>query len=493
MKHHRRHDMIATAVILTVTITLPTVGAAGTFGLHIGSGGFGVSVGFGDWGVYTSSWSDPYWSFSFDATLAGYGEWTWVSGLGRVWRPWVATSWRPYTYGRWVFTSYGWTWVAYEPWGYVPHHYGSWAYTVFGWVWVPGYSYSCANVVWVRTGGYVGWYARPPRGWSHAQHGFYHGYNHGYRDGYGSGYFDGYHDGWRDARYATYVDWRHFGSENVSRHSVTHTIASGSRIEGLSGGPTRDEIQRRGGGAVAETAVSRRTVKMNGREITVARPEGMAQSIERNASEAVGSALSRQAIERRQPLVAPRAASSAREEAASKPGLHAREPATVAAQPSIRQASPQIQKPSNPARSSSVRQPLPAQSAPRAATRVTSSSSNAERRAAIAPQLSSRPSTDTGRASEGTSRSVPSAVQRRQPSSKDQSLSQSSIRRQSISQPSSLQSRAPAPSRPQSSAAERPESASRSASVPSQRSTSARGDETSSKQRTNEPSRKRRD
>ncbi len=304
MRNHRRHVLLAPVIVLVVTFAAPTVDAGGGVGIHLGSGGFGVSVGFGDWGVYTRSWSDPYWSIDFNATLAGYGEWVWVSGLGRVWRPWVAASWRPYTHGRWVSTGYGLTWVAYEPWGYVPHHYGSWAYASFGWVWVPGYSYSCANVVWVGSRGYVGWYARPPWGWSHAKHGFRHGYRHGFRDGYDSGYSDG----WHDARYATYVDWKHFGSDNVSRHAVTHRIASQNHIEGRTVAPSRDEIRQRGGAIVTETRLSRRTVKVDGREITIARPEGVARSIERNAAETVGSSLSGEALERRQPLVRPRTA-----------------------------------------------------------------------------------------------------------------------------------------------------------------------------------------
>jgi hypothetical protein len=311
-------------MVLTATLAAPTVEAGGAFGLHIGGGGFGVAVGFGDWGVYTNSWADPYWSINFNATLSGYGQWTWVRGLGKVWRPWVNASWRPYTHGRWVWTSYGWTWVAYEPWGYVPHHYGQWAYCSYGWVWVPGYTYTAANVVWVRAGGYVGWYARPPWGWSHARHGFRHGYHHGYHDGWGNGYHTGYSDGWRDARYATYVDWQHFGSENVSRHSVSHRIASNNRIDGLAGGPAQAEIRRRGGTAVPEAEVSRRTVRMDGREITIARPEGVARSIERNAADTVGSALSRRALEQRQPMAKPRPVDAEAEYDRARPATEAR-------------------------------------------------------------------------------------------------------------------------------------------------------------------------
>lgn len=283
------------ALILVLTCGVPAAGAGGAFGIHIGGGGFGVSVGFGDWGVYTNSWSDPHWAIDFHASLSGYGNWVWVAGLGRVWRPWVTSSWRPYTYGRWVSTGHGLTWVAYEPWGYIPHHYGNWAYSSFGWVWVPGYSYSCANVTWVGSGAYIGWYARPPRGWSHAAR----GYHRGYRDGY----INGYREGWDDARYATFVGWNNLGAENVAHHTVTYRVASTRRIESLGRSPAAGEVLRKGGATVYETHLSLRTVSMDGHEITIARPEGMARSIERNAAESVSRALSEEALEQRQPRV----------------------------------------------------------------------------------------------------------------------------------------------------------------------------------------------
>ncbi len=311
MKDRRRIAALAPVLGLVCAIATPPVDAGGTFGLYVGGGGFGVSVGFGDWGVYTNSWSDPYWSIEFNAVLAGYGEWVWVDGLGSVWRPWVAAGWRPYTYGRWVSTSFGWTWVAYEPWGYVPHHYGNWAYSSFGWVWQPGYTYSCANVTWVRTGGYVGWYARPPYGWSHAAHGFKHGYRDGYRTGYRDGYYDGSDRGLNDARYGTYVGWNDFGSDNVSRHQVAHQHASKGRVvENGAKAPSSLELRQRGSAVPVEAHMSQRTVTMGGREVTIARPEGVARSIERHAADTVSSALSPTALEQRQPMVRPSATAS---------------------------------------------------------------------------------------------------------------------------------------------------------------------------------------
>jgi hypothetical protein len=484
--------MIAAALALTVAFAAPTVEAGGAFGLHIGSGGFGVSVGFGDWGVYTRSWSDPYWSLNFNATLAGYGEWTWVSGLGRVWRPWVAASWRPYTHGRWVSTSYGWTWVAYEPWGYVPHHYGSWAYASFGWVWVPGYSYSCANVVWVRAGGYVGWYARPPWGWSHANHSFHHGYHHGYQDGFGNGYHSGYSDGWRDARYATYVDWKHFGSDNVARHSVTHRVASNNRVEGLTNGPTRDEIRRRGGATMAQTQLSRRTVTMDGREITVARPEGVARSIERNAAATAGSALSRKALERRQPLVKPRAANASGTASSSRPAGASRETRSPEVHRSTRDSSSSRSRQSGiSARSAFERQPTAGRSAPRKSAPVTGSSSSARREDADALQLRPRRTEEIGLVGERGSRSAPSASGRSRSPSKQQRVAQPS-QSSSSSKRSSIQTRAPAPSRRQSAAPQQRTTTSRPSPSRSEQSTSARSKRESTEKSNEKPSRRRR-
>jgi hypothetical protein len=491
MRNHRRIAMIAAALISAVSFATPTVEAGGAFGVHIGSGGFGVSVGFGDWGVYTSSWSDPYWSINFNATLSGYGQWTWVSGLGRVWRPWVAASWRPYTHGRWVSTSCGWTWVAYEPWGYVPHHYGSWAYTSFGWVWVPGYGYSCANVVWVRSGGYVGWYARPPWGWSHAHHGFRHGYDHGYGDGFGNGYRSGYHDGWTDARYATFVDWRHFGSDYVAHHSVSHTIASGSRIEGLANAPTRDEVRRRGGGTMTQTQLSRRTVTVDGREVTIARPEGVARSIERNAAQTVSSALSRQAIERRQPLVMPRTASGIGEASSSRPAFSSREPRSAESQQSAHRTSPQIRQPAISVRSTSEWQQEERRAGSGTASRITGSSSSARRGTVDALQLKTRTTDEVGLVGNRGSRSAPSASQRSRSPSQPQPVMQTSRQRSSSRQPS-LRVSAPESGQRHSSAGQSRTTAARQNSVQSEKTTSARSRQQSTEKGNDESSRRRR-
>jgi hypothetical protein len=296
MNDHRRLVMSIAVIGLLLALVSPPVHAGGRLGFHVGSHGLGISLGFGDWGVYTSAWSNPRLALTYDAALAGYGEWVWVDGLGRVWQPWVSGGWRPYTHGRWVYTSLGWTWVAYEPWGFIPHHYGHWASTHLGWVWVPGYTYHPARVVWVGAGVYVGWYATPPRGWSHTAHGYHHSSHRGYRKGYRHGYRDGRHD----AQHATYVRWNHIGAENLYRHSVSHSVASRSRIETRDVPPSTEEVRRRGGVRMKETRLAQRTVSVDGRRVALARPEGIIDSVERHSSDTVRRALTSEAIQSRQ-------------------------------------------------------------------------------------------------------------------------------------------------------------------------------------------------
>ncbi|ABS26467.1 conserved hypothetical protein [Anaeromyxobacter sp. Fw109-5] len=95
---------------------------------------------------------------TFYGPLAAHGEWVSAGAYGRVWRPHVASGWRPYYYGHWEWTSEGWFWVSDEPWGWAAYHYGRWAYDGFhGWVWIPGYQWAPAWVSWRWSGDVVGW------------------------------------------------------------------------------------------------------------------------------------------------------------------------------------------------------------------------------------------------------------------------------------------------------------------------------------------------
>jgi len=284
---------LSIATVALVALAAPA-NAGGSFSVHIGTPGFGLSFSSNTWAPYGGAWSDPSWSVNFGVALDGYGDWVYVSDLGRVWRPWVAPGWRPYTHGRWVWTSVGWTWVAYEPWGWIPHHFGHWAYAPAGWVWVPGTVWHPGNVTWVSHAGWVGWYPCPPRGWSHAARGWSRGYAHGYSDGYG--------DGWRDARYATWVDWRHLGtSEDVSRVAVTEDrisrLDTPGSVEVLARAPSRVAVEARTRQPVTQASLERRAVTIDGRTVTVARPAGVAvdEGLRRSAPRTVETALGRSA------------------------------------------------------------------------------------------------------------------------------------------------------------------------------------------------------
>jgi hypothetical protein len=97
--------------------------------------------------------------------LAPYGRWFRVDGHGWVWTPHgMPVGWRPYTYGYWVWTDYGWTWVSRWRWGWAPFHYGRWFFHAHhGWVWVPGTVWGPAWVVWRHRPGWIGWAPLPPQ------------------------------------------------------------------------------------------------------------------------------------------------------------------------------------------------------------------------------------------------------------------------------------------------------------------------------------------
>jgi len=103
----------------------------------------------------------------FHQSLDAHGRWVDTPEYGTVWIPHAAqqAGWRPYAYGHWAYTDYGWTWVSDEAWGWAPYHYGRWTwYASHGWVWVPGTTWAPAWVVWRWGGGYAGWAPMPP-GW----------------------------------------------------------------------------------------------------------------------------------------------------------------------------------------------------------------------------------------------------------------------------------------------------------------------------------------
>jgi len=93
-------------------------------------------------------------------------------------------------YGRWHWTSTGYAWISYEPWGWLPYHYGSWYHDVgFGWVWSWGRYWGPAWVSWLWWPGYVGWcpYGYYNSWYWNSYGGFYPPYRPPYRPGYPGG------------------------------------------------------------------------------------------------------------------------------------------------------------------------------------------------------------------------------------------------------------------------------------------------------------------
>jgi uncharacterized protein DUF6600 len=114
--------------------------------------------------VARADWDDRVDPSDYEEQLAPNGAWVVDDQLGRVWRPSVWWDWHPYVDGHWIWTSYGWTWVSFEPWAWT-FHYGRWGFSnLYGWVWSPGTVWGPAWVNWYWGDGFVGWVPLGPPG-----------------------------------------------------------------------------------------------------------------------------------------------------------------------------------------------------------------------------------------------------------------------------------------------------------------------------------------
>ncbi len=138
---------------------------------------------------------DPAFFFEY---LAPYGDWMWTPEHGWVWHPTgLEPDWRPYSNGRWVYTTYGWTWVAYEPWGWAPFHYGRWSWmNQVGWIWVPGTTWGPGWVMWRYSDTTIGWAPLLA----------------GYDWWFGWAYYPVFYDHW------VFSDWIYFHHRHAHRH-----------------------------------------------------------------------------------------------------------------------------------------------------------------------------------------------------------------------------------------------------------------------------------
>jgi len=101
---------------------------------------------------------------AFYDPLDSYGDWIEVGDYGYCWQPHdIASDWRPYTVGEWVYTDAGWTWDSDEPFGWATYHYGHWTRIARqGWIWVPDTQWAPAWVSWRHSDRYTGWAPLPP-------------------------------------------------------------------------------------------------------------------------------------------------------------------------------------------------------------------------------------------------------------------------------------------------------------------------------------------
>jgi len=98
--------------------------------------------------------------------LNTYGDWVYLSPYGEVWQPFVVSGWMPFENGHWVYSNDAWTWISYEPFGWIVCHYGYWYDDPFyGWIWIPSNGpWSPARVEWMDYGDFIGWAPLPPPG-----------------------------------------------------------------------------------------------------------------------------------------------------------------------------------------------------------------------------------------------------------------------------------------------------------------------------------------
>ena len=100
----------------------------------------------------------------FYTSLSPYGSWIEFGDGVYGWKPInMRIGWAPYANGRWIWTSDGWYWDSYEPFGYIVYHYGRWYFDdYYGWIWIPDYQWAPAWVEWRYDNDYIGWAPLPP-------------------------------------------------------------------------------------------------------------------------------------------------------------------------------------------------------------------------------------------------------------------------------------------------------------------------------------------
>jgi len=125
-----------------------------------------------------------------------YGEWTWNSLYGYVWRPYfnnyyAAGNWQPFYYGQWRELNDQLFWVPEEAWGWAPYHLGFWFWDEeLGWLWRPGSTFAPAWAVWDFYFGNYTWRPWWPMDW------MFYDYDYWWNYGYSSNWFYPFYPGY---------------------------------------------------------------------------------------------------------------------------------------------------------------------------------------------------------------------------------------------------------------------------------------------------------
>lgn len=196
--------------------------------------------------------------------LNSYGEWVNVNEYGRVWRPFAVNNWMPFDNGHWSYADANWTWVSYEPFGWIVYHYGYWFDDpIYGWVWIPSDGlWSPANVSWLYYGDYIGWAPLGPRGivygrpWEMNQNRYWH-----------------------------VVRASDFTRDNIRDFRVTNPVRNDTGNEIFERQPDRQFVERSVGKTVTEINLNRESAKLPERNIEKMNlPKEENKRVEQNSS-----------------------------------------------------------------------------------------------------------------------------------------------------------------------------------------------------------------
>ncbi len=203
----------------------------------------------------------------YDLTdLNNYGEWIQTRNYGNAWKPYVADGWTPFDNGYWTYANGNWTWISYEPFGWIVYHYGNWYDDPsYGWVWIPSSeAWSPARVTWVDYDNYVAWAPMPPA-----------------RIKYGNPWET------NQNRYWHVVKTKDFTNDNLHNVRVTNPTRnnSGSRKSTVErSAPTVQVIRNSTGRAVPEVKLQRQPVNVPKRKVEkVILPPPEAKKVEENS------------------------------------------------------------------------------------------------------------------------------------------------------------------------------------------------------------------